>query len=242
MTTTKQKIANLFGYELIKLKKHPTLESHLMNMLKHHNIDTVLDVGANVGEFGKMIRKRGYVGTIHSFEPVQELYDQLNNASENDSNWYSHKMALGSKNEDKQINIMNKSTFSSFQKLSDFGRQKFPKVEPMSHEIVNISTVNDFISQTIIEPESKKILLKIDTQGYDIEVFRGSLSSIQNITLILTEMSIQAIYTQTIAYLDFLQELNTYGFIVTGIYPISRRKEDFSLVEVDCILVNTQLS
>jgi hypothetical protein len=47
-----RKVAKIFGYELIRRNKHPTLNTHIINLINHYKIDLVLDIGANCGQFG----------------------------------------------------------------------------------------------------------------------------------------------------------------------------------------------
>ena len=90
-----EKLANYFGYELIKTKKHPTLATHMLALIKERNIDAVIDVGANEGQFAINLRKSGFTGVIHSFEPTSEAYNKLKNNAEDDNNWFTHNQALG---------------------------------------------------------------------------------------------------------------------------------------------------
>lgn len=90
-----RKIARQFGYELIKLNKHPTANAHIINLINACEIDLVLDVGANRGQFGKTLRQEGYRGEIHSFEPVSATFEHLKESCLDDLNWFAHKLAMG---------------------------------------------------------------------------------------------------------------------------------------------------
>ena len=89
------KIAKAFGYDLVRRKKHPTSSTHIMNLINQYRIDLVLDVGANQGQFGKMLRYEGYKGEIHSFEPVSRTFERLGEACFKDQKWFAHKLAMG---------------------------------------------------------------------------------------------------------------------------------------------------
>ena len=116
-----RKIAKIFGYELIKRNKHPTLSSHIINLINPYKIDLVLDVGANYGQFGRMLRNEGYKGEIHSFEPVSHSYDNLQKACLNDEKWFVHKLAMGAADGKDAINVTEASDMSSFLDPNDFG-------------------------------------------------------------------------------------------------------------------------
>jgi hypothetical protein len=80
----------------------------------------------------------------------------------------------------------------------------------------------------------------MDTQGYDLKVFEGALNAIGYITGILSEISLIPIYSGMPHYLESLGKYEEYGFVVTGLYPISR-KDNFSVIEMDCMLINNRL-
>ena len=79
----------------------------------------------------------------------------------------------------------------------------------------------------------------MDTQGYDLEVFKGGKKSLASVCCLLSEMSLIPIYEGMPHYLESLSTYQDAGFKVSGFYPITRNL-DLSLNEVDCMLVNTE--
>ena len=70
-------ILNPIGYDIVKYKT--SSPPHIvLDHLKMNNIQTVLDVGANTGQYSQGLRKAGYKGRIISFEPVSLPYHDLN--------------------------------------------------------------------------------------------------------------------------------------------------------------------
>ena len=61
------------NFDIVHVSGQHTLRTHLMSVLQDYNIDTVLDVGANEGQFGAELRNLGFRGDIHSFEPVNDV-------------------------------------------------------------------------------------------------------------------------------------------------------------------------
>ena len=70
-------IADFLGYDISRKKKSSNLSSHLALILKQLDVNLVLDVGANTGQFGSLLRGCGYNGDIFSFEPTKESFDLL---------------------------------------------------------------------------------------------------------------------------------------------------------------------
>jgi len=67
----------------------------LVDFLRSRDINVVLDVGANRGQFGARLRADGYSGSIVSFEPASEPFRELMLRAEVDEKWEAHKIALG---------------------------------------------------------------------------------------------------------------------------------------------------
>lgn len=233
------KIARLFGYEMIKRKKQPTLNTHLINLINRHAIELVLDVGANFGQFGTMLRNEGYKGEIHSFEPVSKTFESLSAKCSGDHRWFVHQVAMGDVCGEKTMNVTEGSNLSSFLEPNDFGKEEFKTIKVVSEEVVEVSTIENFLTTQMPDFDKRRILLKMDTQGYDLNVFKGSLKVLGSIVCVLSEISLAPIYSHMPHYVDSLKKYEEYGFVVTGFFPISR-KDNLSLIEMDCTLLNSK--
>src|ERR1700686_1867632 len=73
--------------------------SFLRRLLTQLDVDCVLDVGANRGQFAQELRGIGYNGQIISFEPIASEFSVLRRKFANDSKWRGYQIALGSKAE-----------------------------------------------------------------------------------------------------------------------------------------------
>jgi FkbM family methyltransferase len=233
-----KKITNAFKFKLIKNKKHPTANAHTINLINHYNIDLVLDVGANNGGFGKALRTEGYKGDIHSFEPVSKTYAELTQITEQDPKWHIHKFALGETCSEQSINVTESSDLASFLDASEFGKDAYKQNLTVAHqETVTVNTVDEFLAKDIEDIKAKRIFLKMDTQGYDTYVIRGASASMNLIYCVLSEISFIPLYEGMPHYLESLNTYEDLGLAVTGLYPISRKK-DLSVIEMDCMLIN----
>ncbi|QGN55421.1 hypothetical protein [Novosphingobium sp. Gsoil 351] len=85
---TLRQVLDRYGFEL---RYQPSLNL----FLKFHDIDLVLDVGANLGQFAKQIRERGYAGEIWSYEPTSAAFATAEKESRFDQHWSLFNWAFG---------------------------------------------------------------------------------------------------------------------------------------------------
>ena len=88
--------------------------TQMVASLQKFEINLILDVGANQGQFASEIRQCGYAGRIVSFEPLSKAHDKLIQASDGDTKWEVYpRCALGDHNGEVEINIAGNSESSS---------------------------------------------------------------------------------------------------------------------------------
>ena len=234
-------LAGLFGYELIKKRKlNDTLEQHLANVIADQKIDLVVDVGANEGQFARSLRLNGYPGRIASFEPLTYEFQKLRDQSAVDPQWFAYKFALGAHDQKAEINTFAASQFSSLLPLNDYARERFHwRTQPTGTETVQVRTLSSLWPDVAKFMGAPRVLLKLDTQGYDLEVLAGANEIIDNVQAIQAEISLKAIYDNAPRYLDALAEFERLGFEITGMYTVSRDKLSLAVVEYDCVLIRS---
>jgi len=190
------------------------------SILRHLNssdITTIIDVGANVGQFGIDMRSSGFAGKIFSFEPVTEIYDVLQKRSWNDSNWSVHKIGLGANEGVSNINVsMNAGLSSSILKMNGTHEAYFPNSITKYTEEILLSTLDIQISSLEINPSN--CLLKIDVQGFEYEVLMGALSNLPKIPMVLLEISITPFYVGEKDLVTLLEVLRNVNHNVIDIY------------------------
>jgi FkbM family methyltransferase len=202
---------NKYGYECIRKKKSPSLKSHLFNLIDQYLIDIVIDVGANHGQFGSLLRSIGYQGEILSFEPSKKSFEILSKVSSEDERWKIYPLGLGDKKTTKKINIFASSDFNSLLQPSDMGKTTFKsKLKKLHKESINIETLNSILTPHALT--GRHIFLKMDTQGYDLNVFKGASKHYSNIACLLTEISLQQIYQKMSDYHETLSFYESKGF------------------------------
>ena len=234
------KIAHFFGYELTNIKKHhPTLESNLQALITLLKIDAVFDVGANKGQYGKMLRQLGYQGLIYSFEPVKSCFQELEMASKADNNWYVFNYALGAETADMEINVAAASEFSSLLSPTLDAKDLYAEKIPIKHtETIAVKRLDDVFS-TLVDNTGKKCFLKMDTQGYDLKVLSGASQTLKSFLALQSEISVTPLYDGMPNYIESLKTFRDLNFELTGLYPVSRNPSSLQLIELDCVMRRT---
>ncbi|OGQ98793.1 MAG: hypothetical protein A2505_06575 [Deltaproteobacteria bacterium RIFOXYD12_FULL_55_16] len=236
------KIADFLGYDLIKTRKNILLPRHLHNLFALLDINCVLDVGANYGQYGTMLRDAGYQGRIISFEPVSSSYQRLQQTAGKDGNWDTCNFALGRTEEELEINVTAASDFASFLPPSEFSKNTFGDVVAITRkERVQIKKLDDIFDKLMQGQNQARIHLKMDTQGYDLDVFKGAKHSLQNIASLQSEISVLPVYEGMPDYLKSLTTYRSAGFEVTGMFPVSHDSATLMVVEFDCVLRKAEL-
>ncbi len=232
------KIANLFGYDCIKIKKnHLTLESHLINLFRLLGTDLVIDVGGNKGQYGSMLREIGYRGRIVSFEPVAHVFRELEQISGEDPDWKICNAALGDQSGELEINVAAATDFSSFMDVSEYGMDAYSeRFSTTKKEKVQVLRLDDIIDDYVDDLNTARIHVKFDTQGFDHVAAEGAKHVLSRALSMQSEMAVQKIYENMPDYMESLQLFRSRGFEITGVYPVSRDRSSQILIEFDCVM------
>jgi FkbM family methyltransferase len=215
---------------------------HLTWLLDHYRVDCVLDVGANVGQFAHDLRRGGFSGRIVSVEPVPAFVERLEKEAADDPQWAVHGLALGST--DGTIPLRVQRTFSSVLPASEYGKRRFPTLQQGAEEehIVDVplrrleTLLREQFGEPGGHPTRPRIFLKMDTQGFDLEVFRGLGAWAEHVVGLQSEVSLLPIYEQMPRMAEAIAEYEKGGFEISGLYPVTS-EPDGRVIEYDCVMV-----
>jgi len=231
----------LVDYQLAPYKEvedsSESLAEHLGMLLGACEINCVLDVGANIGQTGIFLRRIGYRGRIVSFEPVGRNFKILAKRCGADPDWRCHRIALGARNGDQTINLARRSVFDSFLRPTGYSTRQFGSdSEVIDSETVSVRRLETVIESCVNGLSTPRIFLKLDTQGYDLEVLAGAGPGIGCVLGLQTELSVKPVYESMVNYLDAIPRINALGFEITGLFPVNRDAA-MRVVEFDCVAV-----
>jgi FkbM family methyltransferase len=217
------------GYRVVR--KRPDI----LDVLRSREVDLVLDVGANVGQFASSLRRRGYRGEIASFEPVPELCARLRKFAASDSRWRVFEIALGEYDGDGQLSVAQDSELSSLLAPTKGNLQREPKVAEMRSQRVLIRRLDS------IYPElgAQRPFLKIDVQGTEDRVLKGASESISKLVGVQLEIALYEFYQGQLLIDEALTLMRDLGFVPALIDPIGYydAADPCRLMETDWVFV-----
>lgn len=212
----------------------------LAHMLKSHGVSTVLDVGANVGQFARSLLDGGYDGRIISFEPIPEAHAALVSAAANfSSRWIvAPPVAISDRAGVAHFHVSLNLASSSLRAVLDASVRAAPESGVASQIEVRTERLDVLLQD--LNVDSARAFLKIDTQGTEDDVLRGAGEALSELIGVKLEMSLQQLYDgQAPAYvLDGL--LREQGFEAWGLEPGFRDRASGRLLQYDGVYFRAQ--
>jgi len=170
---------------------------------------TIIDVGANVGQFAVACGKLFPYAQIYAFEPVSECLRELRNNTRTLPQVSVMPMALGDQPGSQPIHINSHPHSSSLLSLADVHRQAFPEAMEAGTESVTVATLDGIADELTLRTPC---LLKLDVQGYESRVLAGGSELLQQVDLVVLETSFQTMYQDEELFPEILELMRGYGF------------------------------
>ncbi len=212
------------------------LEEQVAWVLRATEVDLVLDVGGNVGQFGRALRRRGYRGRIVSFEPVAASLTGLRDAAASDPLWDVHGYALGATSEHREMHTVA-GTLSSMLAPSDFGRQWGGRLDRSQAARVEVRRLDEVFDEVTAGLDDPRVFLKMDTQGFDLEVFAGAQGALDRVVGLLSEVACVPLYAGMPRLPEQLAAYEAAGFETAGMFQVSRDVPTLRVIEFDLVMV-----
>ncbi len=207
----------------------------LARYLRDLQIDCVLDVGANIGQYALEIRSMGYQGRIESFEPLPHVFAKLESVSGRDSLWHLHPYALGDQNTSQRMNISNNVASSSFLELDRNASLDFIDLSTVDTVEADIKRLDDVYDA--VTADARHVFMKIDTQGFERNVIEGGLKVLPLIRAIQMEVSLVPTYEGEALIEEMIGLLRRNGFAPWWIMDGFHHPGTHQLFQADVIFV-----
>jgi FkbM family methyltransferase len=205
----------------------PSLEHE--DMLRSLSINQVVDVGANRGQFALLVRHYCPRALIVSFEPLPQAAAVFDAIFADDDSTRLIRTAVGSSGGAATLHISRKDDSSSLLPISTRQSQIFPGTEESDQLTVPVVTLAELLGQ---ESLTRPSLLKIDVQGYELEVLRGAEPALHQLDYVYCECSSIELYSGQPAAIEVREWLEKHGFKLAATYNVSHTRSG-DLVQAD---------
>jgi len=219
---------------IVKLNNAKNNEELLIHyLIREKNVSKIIDIGANKGQFAESIFKRNKHLRVVSFEPLPEAYKILAQKVAQNNHWESYNCAIGSDSSESTIYVSENSHSSSLLKINQNHLTAEKSAKVVKEETVSVKLLSDVIKSDVKET----LMLKIDTQGFELEVLKGSIDLFSKVELIIVELSFVQLYDQSAKFSTVINFLEEYGFILYQIFPEFTNQTTHQLLQANGVFV-----
>lgn len=216
--------------------RHIERAIYFSKLFKLPETNLLIDVGASDGVISSLFSEAYPEATIFAFEPIKSAFTILQQNVKEKLRIVPVNKALGNTHEERILHISESITSSSILEIEDVIKNKYlaEQLKNKSEEKIVISRLDDEI------PEEINVnILKIDVQGYELEVLKGAELTLKRTKLVVLEMQNHNNYINAPKYFILDEYLRKSGFQLYDIVPSLR--EDNKLYEWDGIYLNENI-
>ncbi len=225
-----RKLIQKTGFDLRRYRPEPD-RSILWQKLDIH---TVIDIGANTGQFATEIRGVLPTAWIYSFEPLESCFDTLEQSFKEDSKFKAFNYALGTKEEVMEMNRSEYAPSSSILPMSDNHKKLFPHTTEHTLEQIHIKILDEVAKSIQFE---KEIMIKVDVQGFEDKVIEGGLDTFGKARVVLIENSFIELYKGQPLFDNIYQKLKSLGFSYRGSTQQKLDKNTGEIISEDSLFI-----
>lgn len=234
-----RKTVRSMGWELTRFRPESSEWARLTRMLSAHAVSTVLDVGANTGQYAKNLRDAGFSGRIISFEPVLEAHAQLCRAARNDSRWtVAERMAISDRDGRAEIHVASNLASSSLLPMLDSHRAADPSSGFVATQMVPIARL-DGVADRFLD-SGEPFFIKIDVQGFESKVLDGAPMLLKRGVGLQLELSLIPLYEGETLFQPMLKRLSESSFDLWSLIPGFVDNRTGRLLQVDGVFFRRQ--
>jgi len=176
---------------------------------------TVVDIGANRGQFALVARQCQPHARIISFEPLPAAASKFRAVFAGDDRVTLHEVAIGPAPGNATMHISKRDDSSSLLPITVTQASLFPGTEEAATAVVHVAPLREFISSAKIEAPA---LLKVDVQGYELQALRGCEDLLNRFAYVYAECSFMELYAGQALADEVIAWLRERGFKLRGVH------------------------
>lgn len=241
MKATIARVLDLLGYEM---RRGPlTLDGLRVEnnffarhqWIQQYGFQTIIDIGANQGQFASRYRRLFPTAQIYSFEPITEVFQALVTRFEGDVDFQAFNFGLGEESGSFSFFQNEFSDSSSLLPMKNLHRENFPFTKNEKVTQIQIRTLDEVAESIQL---NGPILIKIDVQGFEKMVIRGGENTLKKAALLIVEVSFQELYENQIFFDSIYADLTEMGFRFVGNYDQLVSPKNGSILQADALFIN----
>jgi len=240
ITKTIKTLLRSCGFDVSRYRSDTHHGARFRHLLRTAGIRQVIDVGANEGQYAGLLRSEyGYAGDIVSFEPLPEAHARLTQRASRHSagRWrVAPRMALGASTQRSIIHVAGNSVSSSLLPMESLHQQALPGSAGCQSEEILVQRLDDVVAELDLTVDAGT-LVKVDTQGYELEVLKGAPDTIAKAGIIQAEMSLAVLYAGQPLFAELFEYITSRGFDVFDMIPGFCDTRSGRLLQIDGIFV-----
>jgi FkbM family methyltransferase len=183
-------------------------------LLQSFHFMTIIDAGANIGQFSLLTRTLYPDARIHAFEPLSGPASRYERLFAGDTKTALHRIALGQNDAMAAINVAAANDSSSLLPITDKQIAFAPDTYAVGQEDITIRRLDAVLAE---EDIAQPALLKIDVQGYELEVLKGCGQLLQRFAAIYLEASFVELYRGQPLACEIIDFLRIENFHLCGV-------------------------
>lgn len=214
---------------------------YLRKMFALLQTDLVIDVGGNLGQYASLLRSRvGYRGALITVEPIPDMGRALRRRFGSDPQWALAACALGDEPGRARLNVMQGHELSSLLEPCNAATERLERFnQPQQQVDVEVSTLEHLLSEHPLAQTARSVYLKLDVQGYELQVLRGAQAGLSRIVGLQAEASVIPLYAGVAPYHEQMREIEAMGFQLSFI-PAHNYTQVPDMIDFDCHFVSRQ--
>lgn len=222
------------GIEFRRIHREKDPGYELVLQLQERDVVTVLDIGANTGQFAGELFSFGYHGRIVSFEPLGDAHGVLVSAADKKPNWVVHsRCAIGDEEVEVEINVSKNSVSSSILPMLEAHRRAEEASSYINSERVPCHRL-DTVAPNYVGDDGQ-YFIKIDTQGFEWQVLSGGSKTIKGAKGVQCELSLTPLYEGQRLWLDIIGHMEAQGFELWDLQPVFKDSGSGRLLQADAL-------
>lgn len=211
-TAKKEPVAyNIRGSVWFENEMKSFKEAHKWMM--DYQFESIIDIGANVGQFGKKIRQYFPTAHLYSFEPIPFVCEELKLNFKDDPNFTAINVGVGDSDGKTKFHMNLFSDSSSMLEIAELHTKNFPYTKDEIEIEVEVKKLDNCFK---VDELKKPYLVKIDVQGFEEQVINGGLDVISNAEMVITESSYKELYKGQSLFDTLYDKLKAMGFDFAG--------------------------